>query len=351
MYILIAILLLGILIAVHEFGHFIAARICGIEVMEFAIGMGPKIFGWTGKKSGTKFSLRCIPLGGFCAFYGEDDVEGKSKDDPRAYSKQNVWKRIFTVAMGPMMNFVLALVVAIAVYAFMAVPVVEPMITEIVPDSPAALAGLQPGDVITAVDGTDVLDGTITALSAAIGNIEGVQEHHLTVRRGEEIFEAVAATYWDEAEQKYRIGITFTGKVIDSYHLPFGEAVQAGWGYCLDAGAIVFEALGKLFTDPAVRDQMAGPVGTVAVVSQAVEQDGAIAFFSLLVMISVNLGIMNLLPIPGLDGSRIVFHLIEAVRGKPIKPEREALVHLIGMIFLFGLMIFFTFKDVVRLFQ
>ena len=172
MYVLIGILLLGILVAVHEFGHFIAARATGIEVMEFAIGMGPKIVGWTGK-SGTKFSLRCIPLGGFCAFYGEDDVEGKSKDDPRAYSKQNVWKRIFTVAMGPMMNFVLALVVAIAVYAFMAVPVYEPVITEIVAESPAAQAGLQPGDVITAVDGVNVLDGTTTALSAAIGNILG----------------------------------------------------------------------------------------------------------------------------------------------------------------------------------
>lgn len=350
MYILIAILLLGILIAVHEFGHFIAARISGIEVMEFAIGMGPKIFGWTGK-SGTKFSLRCIPLGGFCAFYGEDDVEGKSKDDPRAYNKQNVWKRIFTVTMGPMMNFVLALVVAIAVYAFMAVPVYEPMITDIVANSPAAQAGLQPGDVITTVDGVNVLDGTTTALSAAIGNIEGVQEHRLTVRRGEETFEAVAATYWDETEGKYRIGITFQGSVIGSYRLPFGQAVSEGWGYCVDAGTMVFDALGQLFTNPEVRDQMAGPVGTVAVVSQAVEQDGAIAFFSLLVMISVNLGIMNLLPIPGLDGSRIVFHLIEAVRGKPIKPEREALVHLIGMVFLFGLMIFFTFKDVIRLFQ
>ncbi len=350
MYVLIGILLLGILIAVHEFGHFIAARICGIEVMEFAIGMGPKIFGWTGK-SGTKFSLRCIPLGGFCAFYGEDDVEGKSKDDPRAYGKQNVWKRIFTVAMGPMMNFVLALVVAIAVYAFMAMPVYEPVITEIVAESPAAQAGLQPGDVITAVDGKDVLDGTTTALSAAIGNIEGVQEHRLTVRRGEETFEAVASTYWDEAEQKYRIGITFTGNVVGSYRLSFGQAVAEGWNYCIDAGTMVFTALKGIFTDPAIRDQMAGPVGTVQVVSEAVKQDGAVAFFSLLVVISVNLGIMNLLPIPGLDGSRIVFHLIEAVRGKPIKPEREALVHFIGMIFLFGLMIFFTFKDVIRLFQ
>ena len=107
-YILVGILLLGILVAVHEFGHFMAARLTGIEVMEFAIGMGPKIVGWTGKK-GTKFSLRWVPFGGFCAFYGEDDVQGRSKDDPRAYNKPPAWKRMITVAMGPVMNFVLAL--------------------------------------------------------------------------------------------------------------------------------------------------------------------------------------------------------------------------------------------------
>ena len=96
--ILVAILLLGILITVHEFGHFMAARLTGIEVMEFAIGFGPRLFGWTGKKSGTKFSLRAIPLGGFCAFYGEDDAENKTTDDPRAYNNQSVWKRMFTVS-------------------------------------------------------------------------------------------------------------------------------------------------------------------------------------------------------------------------------------------------------------
>ncbi|MBQ3156732.1 MAG: RIP metalloprotease RseP [Clostridia bacterium] len=349
MYVLIGILLLGILIAVHEFGHFIAARISGIEVMEFAIGMGPRLCGWTGK-TGTKFSLRAIPLGGFCAFYGEDDVEGKTKDDPRAYGKQNVWKRIFTVLMGPMMNFVLAIIVAVGVYVCMEQPIVEPMITEIVADSPAAQAGIQPGDVIIAVDGQSVLDGTTNGLLQALSN-DGEQTYALTVRRGETTFDTSAATYWDEAENKYRIGIAFMGHQIDSYRMSFPQAVRAGWNYCLDAGTAVFDALKGLLTDPAIREQVAGPVGTVHVVSEAVRQDGLIAFFSLLVMISVNLGIMNLLPIPGLDGSRIVFHVIEAVRGKPIKPEREATIHLIGMLLLFALMIFFTFKDVMRLFN
>ncbi len=347
MYVMIGILLLGVLVAVHEFGHFIAARLCGIEVMEFAIGMGPKIVGWTGKK-GTKFSLRCIPFGGFCAFYGEDDVEGKAKDDPRAYNKQNVWKRIITVLMGPMMNFILALAVAVGVYTFMDFPVVEPMLMEIIAGSPAEEAGLLPGDVITAVGCESVLDGTTAALQKAL---DGKESYTLTVRRGETTFDVDVAPRYMEEEGRALIGITYSGHQIGSVRMNFAEAVQAGTSYCVEAGSAVFQALGGLFTDPEIREQVTGPVGTIDVVAQAVKQDGYDAFVSLLVMISVNLGVMNLLPIPGLDGSRIVFHLIEAIRRKPIKPEREAMVHLIGLVFLLGLMVFFTFKDVVRLFQ
>lgn len=342
MYVLIGILLLGILVAVHEFGHFIAARISGIEVMEFAVGMGPKIVGWTGK-SGTKFSLRCIPLGGFCAFYGEDDAEGKTKDDPRAYHKQNVWKRIFTVAMGPMMNFVLAFLVALTFYWSSGLLEALPMVDAVSADTPAAEAGILPGDTIIAVDGVDYSAGAVTDIQSAL-NKEGAAD--VTVLRGGEEVTFTITPVWNDQYSRYMIGITFAQQTTS---LPFGIAVKAAWSYCAQAGSAVFDALGGLFTDPEVRDQVSGPVGAVAVVSEAVKSDGFNAFISLLVMISVNLGIMNLLPIPGLDGSRIVFHLIEAVRGKPIKPEREAMVHLIGMVFLFALIIFFTFKDVIRL--
>ena len=346
MYILIGILLLGILIAIHEFGHFIAARICGIEVMEFAIGMGPKLIGWTGKKSGTKFSLRAIPLGGFCAFYGEDDAEGKFKEDPRAYNRQNVWKRIFTVAMGPAMNFVLAFAVALIFYWTNGLMEVLPVIEEVNPSGPAAVAGLLPGDQITSVDGVDYSSAEVTDIQAAIATNGAPVD--VTVLRGGESHTFTMTPEWDEAYQRHMIGITFATRTLP---LPFGTAVTASWQYCLNAGTAVFDALGGLFTDPEVRDQVSGPVGAVTVVAQAVQQDGFDAFISLLILISVNLGVMNLLPIPGLDGSRIVFHLIEAVRGKPIKPEREAMVHLIGMAFLFSLMIFFTYKDILRLFQ
>ena len=347
MYVLIGILLLGILIAVHEFGHFIAARISGIEVMEFAIGMGPKIVSWTGK-SGTKFSLRCIPLGGFCAFYGEDDVEGKTKDDPRAYNKQNVWKRIFTVAMGPMMNFVLAFLVALGFYWTSGMMEVLPVIESVEPASPAAVAGIQPGARIVAVDGVDYTTSPVTAIQAAL-NTEGAPVD-VTIRyEGEDVEITIPITpQWNETYQRHMIGITFAQR---TRSLPFGTAVSAAWDSCVEAGSAVFVALKGIFTDPEIRDQVSGPVGAVDVVAKAVKANGFIAFLNLLMAISINLGIMNLLPIPGLDGSRILFHLLEAVRGKPIKPEREALVHLIGMVFLFGLMIFMTFKDVIRLFQ
>nr|MBR4280397.1 site-2 protease family protein [Clostridia bacterium] len=340
MYVLIGILLLGILIAVHEFGHFIAARLSGIEVMEFAIGMGPKLFGWTGK-SGTKFSLRCIPLGGFCAFYGEDDVQGKSKDDPRAYNKQSIWKRIFTVAMGPAMNFVLAFVVAFAFFFCLGELLPVPTVDSLMEGYPAAEAGLLPGDCIIAVNGESISDSAAVSAALAAG-----METAVTVRRndGEHTFTIVPK--WNEEDGRYLIGIYFAQERL---RLPLGTSIQAAWANCAQAGTAVFDALKGIFTNPEIRDSVSGPVGAVAVVSQAVQQNGIDAFLSLLMLISVNLGIMNLLPIPGLDGSRIVFHLIEAVRGKPIKPEREALVHLIGMVFLFGLMIFFTYKDIVRL--
>ena len=343
MYVLIGILLLGILIAVHEFGHFIAARASGIEVMEFAIGMGPKLIGWTSKKSGTKFSLRCIPLGGFCAFYGEDDIDGKAKDDPRAYNKQNVWKRIFTVAMGPVMNFVLAFAVAFAFFFCLGELLPVPTVDSLMEGYPAAEAGLLPGDRIIAVNGQEV-----NSTEAVIASLLGGREASVTIRREGDFATTTLPIVpkWNEEDQRYLIGIYFAQ---ERQRLDFLTSVRAAWDNCARAGTAVFDALKGIFTDPEIRDSVSGPVGAVAVVSQAVQQNGIDAFLSLLMLISVNLGIMNLLPIPGLDGSRIVFHLIEAVRGKPIKPEREALVHLIGMVFLFALMIFFTYKDIVRL--
>ncbi len=356
LYVLVAILLLGILVTVHEAGHFFAARLTGIAVTEFAIGFGPKLVGWKSKKHGTDFSIRAIPFGGFCAFVGEDDAEGKHKDDPRAFPRQKVWKRMLTVIMGPMMNMVLAFVVAALYFWIGGVGVItgiDPYIAEVAGAGPAYQAGLRDGDVITQVNGVDVLDGSTETLLNAISGYQAEDAPlHMVIRRGDTTFETDMTPFWDEAEGKYRVGVTIGGVYrVETKKIGLLPSIRQSWDTCVYAGGVIIGALGDLVTTGEGLDQTSGPVGVVSMVSEQVQTGGFDAFINLLVIISINLGIMNALPIPGLDGSRFLFMVVEAVRRKPIAPEKEAMVHLAGMLFLFAVMIFFTFRDVMNLFR
>ena len=355
MYIILALLLLAILITVHEFGHFLAARAMKIEVREFAIGMGPKIIGWKSKKYETDFSIRAVPLGGFCAFYGEDDTTGESKDDPRAFPKQNVWKRMFVILMGPMMNLVLAFVVATCFFWANGVEVqtgVDPYIVEVAAAGPAHSAGLQADDIITEINGVNMLDGTQTTLFNTIGNWkEGDAPLKMTVRRGEETFETEMTPFWDEEEGKMRIGVIIGGKVLtETQPVSFLEGIQYSWQLCVNVSGTILNLVKRLVTTGQGLEDTAGPVGIISEVSQRVQRNGIKEFISLLAMLSINLGLMNLLPIPGLDGSRLVFGLVEIVRRKPVSAEKEAMVHMAGMVLLFGFILFVTYRDIVRLF-
>ena len=355
MYIILAILLLAILITVHEFGHFLAARAMKIEVREFAIGMGPKLVGWKSKKYETDFSIRAIPLGGFCAFYGEDDTTGASKDDPRAFPKQNVWKRLFVILMGPVMNFVLAFVLATVFFwvdGVSTVTGVDPYIAEVMAAGPAYSAGMQAGDRVTEINGKNMMDGTMNTLLDTIADWkEGDAPLRMTVRRDEETYEAEMTPVWDEAEKKMRIGVTIGGVYrLEKRPETFLGGFKHSWEWCVNASGAILGALKDLVTTGKGLDQTSGPVGIVSLVSTEVQEGGLSSYVQLLVLISINLGLMNLLPIPGLDGSRLVFGIVEVIRRKPVPPEKEAMVHLVGMVFLFGLMIFFTFNDIMRLF-
>ena len=364
--VLLAILLLGILIVVHEAGHFWAARLTGIEVREFAVGFGPKLFGWTGKKHGTKFALRLIPLGGYCAFYGEDDVEGSQQDDPRAFPKQKVWKRILTVLMGPFMNFILAFVVMTGFYMATGTGIYDPCVSSIEENSPLLATEVQAGDIIQEINGQDVRDGTGNAVMTAIGSWqEGDAPLHLVLeRRGEngaETIEADVSPWWDEDNGRYRLGFTMSLYLRMEYvdgqwkavtqPIGFGEAISDSWNMCVYAGTAILNALKNLVTTGEGLESTSGPVGVVSLVSSEVQTGGMESFFWLLCMISINLGIMNLLPIPGLDGSRFLFLVLEAIRRKPVPQQKEAMVHTVGMLFLFAVMIFFTFRDVMNLFH
>ena len=349
LYVLLAILLLGILIMVHEFGHFAVARLCGIAVKEFSLGFGPVIWQHKSKKSDTTFSIRPIPMGGYCMFYGDtdDDPNGSTKDDPRNYNKAPVWKRMLSVLAGPGMNFVLAFVVSIALMGVYGAVATTPVVQEVVAGMPAAEAGLQAGDIFVRVNQTEVENGTVQDVSNAIGADASSAPVEITVLRdGQEQTFTVTPQYDSELE-RYRVGVT----IAQGYEkMPASSILPSAWSLCKQASVAIVESLGKLFTTGEGLNDAAGPVGVVSLVAQQTQQGGLEIYLYLLVIISINLGLMNLIPIPGLDGSRLIFMLIEAIRRKPVNQKIEAGVHLCGYVLLFGLMIFFTFKDVLRLF-
>ncbi|MBR3764596.1 MAG: site-2 protease family protein [Clostridia bacterium] len=298
---------------------------------------------------------------------------GQGEDDPRAYGKQPAWKRMITVAMGPVMNFVLALVVAIIFCWSCGVMTVYPIIGGVEEGGPAQAAGVQPYDYVLTLNGVDVgvyaedvmgadASGRMTAFKTIIANAAPGETLHMTLLRpvdnGEgqeptaETVEVEIVPFWDEAMGQSRIGISYGAYPLDEARTRLGlvEGVRHGWNICVESGAAVFNVLGRLFTDKEVQAGLTGPVGVIDQTRQIVQVGGVPSFLSLMVLISVNLGLMNLLPIPGLDGARFIFHTIEAVRGKPIKQEVEAGIHLAGLALLMLLIVLMTGRDLFRLF-
>jgi len=344
LYILLAIAMLGVLITVHEYGHFIAARLTGIAVKEYSVGLGPKLLQWKSKKHETLFTLRPIPMGGYCMFYG-DETDQQNADDPRAFDKAKVWKRMITVFSGPMMNLVLAFVLAIGLMAGYGYTVSQPYVASVEASMPAEAAGLQAGDLLLAVNGESIAVGDASALSEAINSLQDGESITLTIERNGETQDISLVPVWDETAQRDLIGIG-----IQAYAtLPAGQVIPAAWNSCVYASTAILESLGKLVTTGEGAQDAAGPVGVVQLVAEETQSGGFEIFLNLAVIISINLALINLLPIPGLDGSRLVFMLIEVIRRKPINRKIEATVHLVGYALLLGLMVFFTFRDVGRI--
>ena len=368
LYVLAAIVLLGVMVTVHEAGHFFAARLTGIPVKEFSIGMGPKLLSWKRKKHETQFSIRLIPAGGYCMFYGEDDTEGKeAKEDPRAIGKFAPWRRMVTIFMGPAMNFVLALIVAAALFGVMGEDngyFVAPKVLSVDAGSPADQAGILPGDSIETVNGQSAVgiteDGTAWNLTVLVNSYqEGGEPLTLGVRRGEELLSIQIAPKFSETEKRYLMGVGLNPGYVPVYTaVSLPRAVQLGADYCVRAAGAIIEALRNLVTTGAGLEQTSGPVGIVKLIAEETEKSAAesaldafVTYGRLLVLISVNLGLFNLIPIPGLDGSRLVFLLIEAIRRKPVPQKVEAYVHTAGYVLLFGFMIVMTCKDVLNIFR
>jgi len=337
MYVILALLLLGILIVAHEAGHFLAARACGLDVQEFSMGMGPLLL--KGKdKRGTQFSLRLLPIGGFCQFFGEDE----DLDDPRSFNNQAVWKRALTVASGPLMNFVVALLVIVLYLSVLGLNTVVPRVLEVEPN--AAQAGLMIGDEILYVNGVEVAD-TQTVLTEISGS-EG-ETVVLRVERGGEEADVSITPFYDEEAGRYRVGFTFDQERV---RVSLLKSVPFSVSYNIESVKMIIDTLKNLVFKGQGVDEVTGPVGTVYVIKEVTERGGVDIYLELIALISVNLGVMNLLPVPGLDGSRLLFLLAEAIRRKPIKRELEGGIHAAGFILLMALMLALTYKDIMQIF-
>ncbi len=346
--ILLFLIIFLVVVVSHELGHFLIAKKNGIRVVEFFVGMGPTLFHFY--KGGTKYSLKLFPIGGACMFEGEDGLEKeKGELSEGAFPNAPVWTRFATILAGPMFNFLTAYVMAIILVA--ACGIMTPQVLVVNDGSPAQEAGLEAGDMITGINGRRIhLGGEVTLISQL--NTKG---ETLTVdyRRDGEKRTAVIVPAFDEADGRYYMGIAAGGYLRCNVPQTFQYAFYTMEFYV----ETTFKSLGMLVTGQLSKDEVAGPVGLVKVVDEAYDtakESGALDVIlnmvNIALLLSVNLGIMNLLPFPALDGGRLVFLLVEAVRGKPVPPEKEGLVHLAGMMALMVLMVLVFFNDITKFF-
>jgi regulator of sigma E protease len=349
--------MLSVLIVLHELGHFIIARRNGVRVNEFAVGMGPKLFGWTSPRSGTLYSLRALPIGGYCAMQGEDgktseaEQQREFRETPHLeqdnFQAKTPWRRLAIVLAGPIANFVLCYVILLtAALAFgVAGNGNQPVVGVLVQGSPAAVAGLRPGDRIVALDGVAVHNGA--ALVDTIHGSLGKKLDLVYERNGARTEIYVTPAACPIPGKKW--GCIGFSPVPAYRRVGFVDAVrESGTQFRNIAdqtvGGIVL--LATHFTKYA--PQISGPIG-MGQLAATVEDWGWGPYFWLAATISFALGLFNLLPIPALDGGRAAFIVAELIRGKPVDPEKEAMVHIAGFAALMALMLLVAFHDIARI--
>lgn len=346
--IILFLLIFGLIVISHEFGHFLLAKKNGIRVNEFAVGMGPTLFHYT--KNETRYSLKLLPIGGACVFDGDESVYDGAPPEEGTFLAASVWARISSVLAGPIFNFLLAFVMALIVVAFDGSD--RPVVQDVMAEGAAQAAGMQAGDLITEINGEKIhLYRQVSLISAlSKGETLSIEYERDGIRNN-----VTVTPVYDSQSGRYYIGFMgsgeyFKGNALQVFQYSFYEIE-----YWVSS---TFKSLGMLFTGQVTKDDVAGPVGIAQIVGDTYQQTKeygvsivVLSMMRIAILLSVNLGIMNLLPLPALDGGRLVFLLIEAVRGKPVPPDKEGIVHLVGMAALMLLMVFVLFNDISRLFS
>ena len=350
--IIISIIVLSIIVIIHEFGHFIVAKKSGILVEEFAVGMGPMI---ASKQIGeTIYSLRAFPIGGFCRMMGEDST-GEIAE--RSFSEKSVWARIAVVFAGPFMNFILAMLLILCIT--LTTGIVKPEISALSEGYPAKEAGLQVGDVITKINQKGVYIYDDFQLIMAENKGEAVD---LEIKRNGEKFTKIILPKQNETG-RYLLGFSPLVKtgMLSSEETTYAKAhLWDTISYSFDTMVfyIRYTAMGlaKVFTFQAGKEEISGPIGIFQIVGdsykEGIKYSIGVAVQNILyigAVLSANLGVLNLFPIPAVDGGRLLFLVIEAIRRKPVNPEMEGRVHFAGFVFLMLFMVFVMYNDITKI--
>ncbi len=340
------VLILGVIIFVHELGHFVMAKRAGIYVHEFALGMGPKIWSKKGKDGETTYSLRAIPIGGFCALAGEGgDIDDELPKD-RLLQNKTIWQRFLTMVFGALNNFILAIIILLAIGFIWGAPNLDPVIDELPTNLPAYQAGLEVGDRIISINDNKTATIDDVMLYLTLSDPEGITKIVVEKEDGsEQIYNIKPELTEIDGQERYAFGVS----LLKENQRGFFETIEY---VVLQTGALfhqMFVTLGSLFTGGLSVSQLSGPVGIFSIVGDSAE-GGLVNLLYLTALLSINVGFLNLLPFPAFDGGRILFLLIEKIKGSPIKSETENIIHNIGFFILMGLMIYITFNDIFRLF-
>lgn len=340
MFILIAILILALLIIVHELGHFMVAKMVGIQVDEFSIGFGPKLLGFQ-DRSKTVYSLRILPLGGYVRMAGMDPNEN---ENPNGFNNKSLKERFAVISAGSVMNFLMAIVLFFFTFSLIGVPAPtnSNIIGDVIPDSPAVQAGLRPGDKIVMLNGRPTHNWDDVAGGIRQG---GEQKIQLVVERQKQRHTIVVTPRYDPQLKIHQIGIR---QDIIWQKQGFLQSVKLGLNQAFGFARLILEGLVGLVSGSISTDDVAGPVGITKAIGDAA-RGGLGYLFIFTAILGVNLALINLLPIPALDGSKLMFLLIEGVRGKPLDPNKEGFVHLIGFALLMMLFLLVTYNDIVRI--
>lgn len=343
---LLFIVILGIIVFVHEFGHFIFAKLTGVYVYEFALGMGPKIWGF--KKGETDYNIRAIPIGGFCQLAGEDLDDDDDKEVPkeRRLQSKKAWQRFLIMVFGPMNNFILAVVLLFFIALAVGGSTLKPVITSIEENSAVSEVGMEEGDRILTINGHKIKYSDDISLYLAVADPSKVQTFKVKKENGDiSTYKVKPKKVVEDGKESYRYGIGIQQERTTG----FVNAIIFTFQKTCSIFKQMFITVGYLFTGKIHLNQLSGPVGIYSVVGQQ-RSLGFANLLYLMAFLSINVGFINLLPIPAFDGGHILFIIIELIKGSPVKPELENKIHTVFLILLLILMVIITINDILRLF-